>query len=152
MKIKVLSHAVSDTQKIARIIAKKSFSGMILALSGELGSGKTTFTGYLAKAIGVEEMVISPTFNILRSYFSGSLPLYHIDAYRLDVGNYELGLSEFIEGDGLCVIEWWGNIKPLIPSDSLFMEFKFINETSREVTFSTNNPAYYSLLEELENA
>lgn len=115
MEIVYLSKKLEDTEKLAKVISKNLFAGAVLSLDGDLGAGKTTFTKSLAEGLGIEEKVSSPTFNILKCYFEGRLPLYHIDAYRLEDGmNADIGLEEVIEGDGVCIIEWGKFIQELI--------------------------------------
>ena len=107
MEIVYLSKGLLDTEKLANLIANNIFCGAVLSLDGDLGAGKTTFTKSFAQTLGIKEKVSSPTFNILKCYFGGRLPLYHIDAYRLEDGtNANIGLEEVIEGDGVCIIEW----------------------------------------------
>ena len=115
MEIVYLSKKLEDTEKLAKVISKKLFAGSVLSLDGDLGAGKTTFTKSLAEGLDIKEKVSSPTFNILKCYFEGKLPLYHIDAYRLEDGmNADIGLEEVIEGDGVCIIEWGKFIQDLI--------------------------------------
>ena len=107
MEKHLISKSLNDTNKIGKLIASCLFKGAVISLDGDLGAGKTTFTKSLGEYLGVKEEISSPTFNILKCYFDGTLPLYHIDAYRLEDGiNMDIGLEEVIEGDGVCVIEW----------------------------------------------
>ena len=93
MEIVYLSKKLEDTEKLAKVISKNLFAGSVLSLDGDLGAGKTTFTKSLAEGLDIKEKVSSPTFNILKCYFEGRLPLYHIDAYRLEDGmNADIGL------------------------------------------------------------
>ena len=95
----------SETEKTAKQLAQLLESGDVICLEGDLGAGKTTFTRYLARALGIEGNIKSPTFTIMREYQSGHLPLYHMDAYRLEqTGAEGLGIEEYLEGDGVCVI------------------------------------------------
>ena len=115
MKLTFISKSLEDTKKLAFSISKNLFRGAVISLDGDLGAGKTTFTKYLARGMEIDEEVSSPTFNILKCYFKGRMPLYHIDAYRLeDHVNMDIGLEEVIEGDGICVIEWGKFIQDLI--------------------------------------
>ena len=151
MKIEIISHSLLDTQKIAFAIAKNLFKGAVITLDGDLGAGKTTFTQSVALALGVKEKVNSPTFNILKCYFSGSLPLYHIDAYRLEEGtNKDLGLEEFIEGNGICLIEWPNFISEKIDGNiSLNIEILNKDLNTRIINISSNNDAYQPLFDKL---
>ena len=114
MKYEFISKSKEETQKLGAFIAKEFLPGDVVLLKVDLGAGKTTLTGGVAKALDIKDDVISPTFNIMKCYFKGKLPLYHIDAYRLENQNIELGLDEYIEGDGVCFIEWPQYIEPLL--------------------------------------
>ena len=115
MFIEIISDSKEKTLKIGNFVAKKLFPGSVITLTGDLGAGKTTFTKGVGEGLGIKDEINSPTFNILKCYFDGSLPLYHIDAYRLeDSPNTNIGLEEVIEGDGVCVIEWGKFIEELI--------------------------------------
>ena len=97
MKFTFTSNSKEQTRKLGAIIAPLFVPSDVVLLKGDLGAGKTTLVGGVAEALKVNEDVISPTFNIMKCYFKGTLPLYHIDAYRLEGQNIELGLEEFIE-------------------------------------------------------
>ena len=125
-------HDKEQTKAFGRLLAPHFLPGDVVVLSGDLGAGKTTLTSGIGEGLGVESDVISPTFNILKCYFKGRLPLYHIDAYRLEGQNIEIGLDEAIEGDGVCVIEWPQFIEPLLPDDPLSIEIRNKGENERE--------------------
>jgi tRNA threonylcarbamoyladenosine biosynthesis protein TsaE len=105
-----------DTARLAEMIAPQLKAGDVLALSGELGAGKTFFTQCLCKELGIEEPVTSPTFVILNEYFSGAIPVFHFDLYRLE-DEYEvldLGITDMME-EGITVIEWPKLASRIIP-------------------------------------
>lgn len=118
---------------------KQQASPRVLALTGELGSGKTTFVSYLAQALGVEKRVLSPTFVVTRHYsFSQegkTRTLYHTDLYRLDESNIGLlGLEEMIADDsGVLVIEWADRAKSILPKDTIWLNFTYIDPHMRGV-------------------
>ena len=85
-------------------LASYLFPGAILTLEGDLGAGKTTFTKGIGKGLGIQKIINSPTFTIVKIY-QGNLPLYHFDAYRLEGQNEELGFEEMFEDEGVCVVE-----------------------------------------------
>ena len=120
--------------------------------SGFLGAGKTTLTGGIANGLGVNEKISSPTFNILKCYFKAKIPLYHIDAYRLEEGtNKDIGLEEFIDGDGLCVIEWPSYINELIPSNYLSINIEHVEGNVRRFKIESKDDRWnkvVSLLKE----
>ena len=111
-----------ETRRAGSLLAPLLLPGDVIALRGDLGAGKTTFVGGVAKALGTRDEVISPTFNIMKCYFDAKPALYHIDAYRLEGQMIEIGLDEAIEGDGVSFIEWPDFIRPLIPEDHLEIE------------------------------
>ena len=150
MKVHFISESESDTQKLALSIAKNLFRGAVISLDGDLGAGKTTFTKSLGKGLAIKEEVSSPTFNILKCYFSGTLPLYHIDAYRLeDQINMDIGLEEVIEGDGVCVIEWGKFIQDLI-FEPLNIKILIIDSSTREFIIESKYPKYQKIMEEIQ--
>ena len=115
-----------ETEKIGEMIAGKATPGTVIALIGDLGTGKTTLTKYIAKGLGVTETVTSPTFNIIREYRSGRIPLYHFDVYRIADPDemYELGYEEYFYGDGICVVEWADIIEELLPEDAVIISIE----------------------------
>jgi tRNA threonylcarbamoyladenosine biosynthesis protein TsaE len=116
-----------ETKKFGRELSEKLSPGSIIALTGDLGTGKTALTKAIAEGLGVKEMITSPTFNIVRQYDSGRLPLYHFDVYRIgDVDEmYELGYEEYFFGEGVCVIEWADIIEEIIPEDAIRIEIEY---------------------------
>ena len=102
-----ISHNLEDTAFLAKKIADNLKGGEVILLNGELGAGKTAFTKCLAKCLGIEEVVTSPTFTFMKEYKS-RLSLYHFDMYRvIDADElYELGLNDYLFMNGVCVIEW----------------------------------------------
>lgn len=142
MEIIYISKNLQETEKLAKIISKHLFKGAVLSLDGDLGAGKTTFTKSIAEGLNIKEKVSSPTFNILKCYFDGIMPLYHIDAYRLEDGmNADIGLEEVIEGDGVCIIEWGKFIKELI-YQPLDIYITIINNTERQFRIVCSYPKY----------
>ena len=90
-------------QKLGELVQARD----VILLEGDLGAGKTTFTKGLALGLGIEQVVKSPTYTIIREYTKGRLPLYHMDVYRLEeAGSDEMGLEEYFYGDGVSVVEW----------------------------------------------
>lgn len=110
-------------QAFARKLAEEVKEGDILALVGNLGTGKTTFTKYFAEALGVKEVITSPTFNIVKEYESGRLPLYHFDVYRISDPEemFEIGYEEYFFGTGVCVVEWADLIEELLPEKTKYI-------------------------------
>ena len=115
-------------------LAKSLPSGSVVALLGDLGAGKTTLVRSVAKGLGIDEVVQSPTFNIMKLYLKGNRPLIHIDAYRLADLNTDIGLDEYIGYEiGVTMIEWPQFIEKLLPSNTLYIEISITGETSRHL-------------------
>lgn len=100
------SHNPEETEAFAILIGKVANAGDIIILSGDLGAGKTTMTKGIAKGLGIDQIVKSPTYTIIREYTQGRIPLYHMDVYRINGEVEDLGVEEYFEGDGLAVVEW----------------------------------------------
>ena len=107
------------TLQIGKQIGESAAAGEVYALIGDLGVGKTVFTKGFAEGLGITEPVNSPTFTILQIYEEGRLPLYHFDVYRIEEPEEmeEIGFDEYIDGGGVCLIEWAGRIEELLPED-----------------------------------
>ncbi|MBP1046959.1 tRNA (adenosine(37)-N6)-threonylcarbamoyltransferase complex ATPase subunit type 1 TsaE [Enterococcus sp. BWM-S5] len=95
-----------ETEALAKVIGTVAQAGDIIILSGDLGAGKTTMTKGIALGLGIDKMIKSPTYTIIREYQGGRLPLYHMDVYRVEGQTEDLGLEEYFEGEGLSVVEW----------------------------------------------
>ena len=145
----ILSTSVEDTKYLAKEIIEKLKKGDVVLLSGDLGAGKTTFVGGVLETLGYKDHVISPTFNILKCYFEVKPHIYHIDAYRLEDQNIDIGLEEYIEGDGIAFIEWPVFIKPLIPSKHLSVEITRIDDSTRKIRVFSDHNAYDELIASL---
>jgi tRNA threonylcarbamoyl adenosine modification protein YjeE len=144
----MVSKSLKDTENIAKEIANRirphTSHAFIAALSGDLGSGKTTFAKAFAKALGIDETeVSSPTFVIMKSYDLGGSRHFnkfiHIDAYRLEKADEidRLGWKEMVSDPGnLILIEWPENVDGAVPADSTTIRFKFVDETTREISIT----------------
>lgn len=122
-----------ETREFGIALAGKLERGSIVALIGDLGTGKTALSKYIAEGLGISEMITSPTFTIVQEYHSGRLPLYHFDVYRIrDVEEmYELGYEEYFYGDGVSIVEWADNIMELIPDEAIVIRIEY-GETPEE--------------------
>ena len=111
------SFCAKDTYELGEKIGQMAMPGMVISLTGDLGVGKTVFTQGLAKGLGIEEPVNSPTFTIVQVYEEGRLPLYHFDVYRIgDIEEMdEIGYEDYFYGEGVCLIEWADLIREILP-------------------------------------
>lgn len=120
------SFSAADTFEFGRKLGEKAKAGDVFTLVGDLGVGKTVFTQGFAAGLGINDHVNSPTFTILQCYDEGRIPLYHFDVYRIgDVSEMdEIGFDEFVDGDGVCLIEWADLISEILPEELIRVEIK----------------------------
>ena len=128
MDYKITTYSEEETIELAQNIESEKFPNMVICLIGDLGTGKTIFTKGFAKALEVEEEVTSPTFNIIKEYTTGELPLFHMDVYRLDGNVDELGIEEYYTKKGITIIEWADMIPDYLPEKRLEIKFKLSND------------------------
>lgn len=138
------ARTIAAGEKLGTLLEKGSF----VALKGDLASGKTTFVKGIGKSLNITQVINSPTFTILKIY-DGDLPLYHIDAYRLENSQYDLGLDEF-EDDGIMIVEWPEYYENYLPKEYLEVEFLHIDDDSREIRFIAHGDKYTKIAEEME--
>ena len=150
LKYSIISKNAEDRRLLASKIIKMLNVGDVVLLTGDLGAGKTTFVSGALETLGYKDHVISPTFNILKCYFEVNPIIYHIDAYRLEDQNIDIGLEEYIEGNGVCFIEWPKFIEPLIPQKHLEISLKRISDNEREIEIIDQNGFYKDLINSLE--
>ena len=130
----IISTDENMTKEIGHKLADLLPNGSVVLLLGDLGAGKTTLVRGVAEALGITEKVTSPTFNIMKIYLKGTRPLVHIDAYRLEDNNADIGLEEFIGIErGLTFIEWPMYIKNLIPDNAYVITLKHLGDNRREI-------------------
>ncbi|NLD20754.1 MAG: tRNA (adenosine(37)-N6)-threonylcarbamoyltransferase complex ATPase subunit type 1 TsaE [Clostridiales bacterium] len=124
-----------DTETFGIKLGRLAVPGTVIALAGDLGTGKTTLTKAIAKGLGISDIITSPTFNIVKEYDSGRLPLYHFDVYRIgDIDEmHELGYEEYFYGTGICVIEWADIIEELIPEDAVRINIEYGTEEGERI-------------------
>ncbi|MDA5109814.1 tRNA (adenosine(37)-N6)-threonylcarbamoyltransferase complex ATPase subunit type 1 TsaE [Brevibacillus thermoruber] len=140
---------VGDTQRFAERLAERLRPGDFLALEGDLGAGKTTFTQGLARGLGVRQVVNSPTFTIIKEY-QGRLPLYHMDVYRVGDDVDSLGLDEYFFGDGVCVVEWASLIEDVLPQERLTVILRNEGADTRRIELVPQGERYVTLCEEFD--
>lgn len=117
----------ADTRLLGLRLAEAAEPGDIIALVGDLGTGETALTKYIAEGLGIKEEVISPTFTIVKEYRSGRLPLFHFDVYRLSSGEelLDIGAEDYLEDSGLSVIEWADIVADVLPEDALVVSIEY---------------------------
>lgn len=123
---------------------------MIVLMEGDLGAGKTTMTKGIAKALGIDRVVNSPTFTIMKIYDGGRLPLYHMDVYRLDNHSGDEYLEEYFENSGVTIIEWAHRISDILPNEYLLINIDYLENGNRLVTLKANSSEYEKLLESVK--
>lgn len=147
MEFKYNSKCVNDTLTIAENIESEKFKNMVICLDGELGCGKTVFVKGFAAALGIEDNITSPTFNIIKEYTNGEMPLYHMDVYRLDEVDDDIGIRDYFTKDGVTIIEWSELINDILPDERLEIKIKIIDENSRIFTLNPIGKKYEELCE-----
>lgn len=124
--------------------------GDVVTLEGDLGTGKTTFTKGIAAGLGVKRTVSSPTFTIIKEY-EGEIPFNHMDVYRLENSEEDIGFDEYFNGEGITVVEWPQFITSFLPEEFLEVKFKAIDEKSRKITFIPHGSHFKWVLEQLKS-
>ena len=147
MDYRITSRDESETINLAQNLESEKFENMIICLEGDLGSGKTLFTKGFAQALGINENITSPTFNIIKEYLSGEMPLYHMDVYRLDGKIDGVGIEEYFTKGGVVIIEWSDTIKDYLPKERLDIKFKILDEKTRVLTFIPYGTKYEEICE-----
>lgn len=142
-----------DTKKLAEFAGKCIKEGITLALIGNLGAGKTLFSKALAKTLGAEEEVTSPTFNIMNIY-EGVCPIYHFDLYRLENLNQleDIGFYEYTESEeGICLIEWADKFIEEMPENTVKVNFEILDKNKRRITFDGEGELVEEFMETLKD-
>ena len=149
MDYKVTTYSEEETIELAQNIESEKFPNMVICLQGDLGSGKTVFTKGFAEALEVEEEITSPTFNIIKEYDSGELPLYHMDVYRLDGKVDDLGIEEYYTRGGITIIEWADMIPDYLPEKRLDIKIKnsLEDEDKRIIILTPHGKKYEEVCE-----
>jgi len=151
--VEIESVSATQTFDIGFAVGKKAEDGDVFALSGELGAGKTCFTGGLARGLDVEDdyTITSPTFTLVNEY-PGRCRLYHFDVYRLNRVDEldDLGYDEYVSGKGVVVIEWAEKIANALPSDTVFINFVYIDENKRVISISGPQKRIQDLVKDIK--
>ncbi len=151
--LEVISRSPEQTREVGAKLGELVEAGDIVLLGGQLGVGKACLTQGIARGLGIDEYVISPSFVLLREY-GGRLSLYHIDFYRLDRIEevIQLGLDDYLYGNGICVVEWAEKGLGMLPGEHLLIEMQHLSATRRKLSFVPEGPRYVDLLRKLKRA
>ena len=134
----MITHSPGETRAFGERLARQLRAGDVLLLQGNLGAGKSELTRGIARGLGVTDTVTSPSFTILNVYEDGRVPLYHFDWYRLNSAEelYEMGMDEYLGGDGVAVVEWPSQCPEAIPEDCLEVAIEPLGESERRLTLT----------------
>ena len=129
-----ITHSPEETIALGEKIGSKLVKGDVIAMQGTLAAGKTTITKGIAKALGIDETITSPTFCLISEYY-GKMPLYHMDVYRLEGGEdfVNLGTDDMIYGDGVSIIEWSEKIMNELPKRTIILKIAPQDDGSRKI-------------------
>ena len=147
MEYKLTSYNERDTANIAENIEAEKFSNMVICLTGDLGSGKTVFTKGFANALGINDTITSPTFNIVKEYYTGEMPLFHMDVYRIDEADVEIDFAEYFVKKGISIIEGSDLIVDELPRERLEISFRIVGENKRVLVMKPYGKKYEDLCE-----
>ena len=152
----LVTHCEHATEEVGARLAALLEPGDVVALVGELGAGKTCLARGIARGLGIDEPVTSPTFILVAEYRTpGGMALYHADCYRLDAPAAEamdIGLDELMDGRGVCVVEWAERVASLLPPDHLRIELKAADTTTRHLAIYATGPRSAALVQRLAAA
>ncbi len=147
MEYKITSLDERETIEFAENLESEKFPNMVICLKGDLGSGKTVFTKGFANALGITDTITSPTFNIVKEYYNGEMPLFHMDVYRIDEANVQIDFAEYFVKKGVSIIEWSDLIKDELPEERLEISFKIVGENKRILVIKPHGKKYEDLCE-----
>lgn len=149
-----VADSVEKTNSLGKKLASFMLPGDLIALSGELGAGKTTFVKALARGLGIpEDDVSSPSYTLVNEY-NGRIPMYHFDLYRLEGADDvdDLGFDEYMEGDGLAVVEWADLAPQILPSEYIEIKIMISGEESRDLELKGIGERYVKIVERLKGS
>lgn len=144
----LVSHSAAQTQRWGARIGELLQPGDVICLEGELGSGKTCFVQGIGRGLEIAEGIRSPTFILANEHRGGRLTLYHLDAYRIHSARevWGIGLEDYLNSDGVCVIEWAEKLREFLPAERLWITFRYLGESKRGVVMHAQGARYEALL------
>ncbi|ASE36525.1 tRNA (adenosine(37)-N6)-threonylcarbamoyltransferase complex ATPase subunit type 1 TsaE [Staphylococcus pettenkoferi] len=142
---------LQDLAHFAKTLTARLQAGDLILLNGDLGAGKTTLSQMIGKQLGVKRNINSPTFNIIKSYKGTTLKFHHMDCYRLEDSEEDLGFEEYFEDHAVTVIEWSEFIQDLLPEEHLTINLAVTGEETRELTLEASGDRYQKMKEALED-
>ncbi|MGC8862261.1 MAG: tRNA (adenosine(37)-N6)-threonylcarbamoyltransferase complex ATPase subunit type 1 TsaE [Armatimonadota bacterium] len=150
MRATITTNSRDETLALGERLGKLLRAGDVVALYGDLGAGKTVLAKGIGRGLEIEGDIHSPTFTIIHEH-CGPLPLYHIDLYRIEneVEIESIGVQEYLEADGVAVIEWAEKMRSALPEDRLDVTLRRTGDTSREIAFESNSPRMQAMIREL---
>ena len=141
-------NSLADTERLAEIFAREISGGAVILLSGDLGSGKTAFSQFLGKYLGVKRHMTSPTFNIIKSYHA-DVKLHHMDCYRLEDSEEDLGFEEYFNDTDIALVEWPQFIDEFLPENTISINIKHESENGRLVTIEGTGDSNIKIAEDV---
>ncbi len=146
-----MTNSAAETNALGRQLGELLFAGAVVALVGPMGAGKTTLTRAIAAGLGADErQVSSPTFTLVHEY-EGRIPVYHFDTYRLPnlAAFLNLGTGEYLQGDGVCIIEWADRVEAALPESYLRVTIELLDADRRRFQFQASGPGYEDVVRRL---
>ena len=133
--MELITHSPAETEAVGAALGRILPPGAVIAYRGDLGAGKTAFTRGLARGLGADDMVTSPTYTIVNEYLSGRIPLFHFDMYRLRSADdlWDIGWEDYLDRGGVCAVEWSENVAEALDSFTL-VNIEKIGDESRRIT------------------
>ena len=146
MKQTFLTNSPAQTEAVGQALAKALTPGAVIAYRGDLGAGKTAFTRGLARGLGADEPVTSPTYTIVNEYLSGRMPLFHFDMYRLHSSDelFDIGWDDYLDRGGVCAVEWSENVEDAL-ENAITVAIEKLGGDSRRITVTGGDICDFSL-------
>ena len=132
-----ITNSPAETEAVGAALAAKLSPGAVIAYRGDLGAGKTAFTRGLARGLGIQDPVTSPTYTIVNEYLSGKMPLFHFDMYRLRSADdlFDIGWDDYLERGGVCAVEWSENVEDAL-EDPITVTIEKLSDNDRRITIT----------------